>query len=66
MSGGGWLARLGVGKKKTNLGTYETKREAGVVWDAASVWRSMQAPGKRVLAAKWIALLLLAGTEAWA
>ena len=49
-----------------SLGTYKTKLEAGVVWDAASVWRSMKAPGKRVLAAKWIALLVQAGIEAWA
>ena len=41
-----WLATIHVGKKQAYLGTYASKQEAGVVWDAASIWRSMKAPGK--------------------
>jgi hypothetical protein len=35
-----------LGSKNTYLGHFASKQEAGVVWDAASIWRSMKAPGK--------------------
>ena len=56
-----WLATIHVGKKQAYLGTYASKQEAGVVWDAASIWRSMKAPGKHVPDANRIALVLVTG-----
>jgi hypothetical protein len=45
-----WKACFMLRKQNIYLGTYASKQEAGVVWDAASVWRSMKAPGKPELA----------------
>ena len=41
-----WAASLRLGEKHAYLGSYASKQEAGVVWDAASVWRSTKAPGE--------------------
>ena len=57
------MAHIKVGMKTAYLGVYASKQEAGVVWDAAGVWRSMKAPGKHVLAANCVACLPLAGTD---
>ena len=54
-----WQAQLKMGKKMHHLGTFACKQEAGVVWDAGSVWRSIHAPGKHALAAQCIANLPL-------
>jgi hypothetical protein len=58
-----WEAKFRLGMKMAYLGSYASKQEAGVVWDAASVWRSMKAPGKLVLAANYVACLPLASTD---
>ena len=44
---GSWMAQIKLCKKDTHLGTYASKQEAGVVWDAASVWKAPQEPPHR-------------------
>jgi hypothetical protein len=62
-----WESRIHVGKKQAFLGSFASKQEAGVVWDAASVWRSLKAPGKHMLAAVyfcfWLALAACMGVS---
>ena len=43
------MAQIMQYQKATHLGKYASKQEAGVVWDAASVWRTMHEPGKHKL-----------------
>ena len=50
--GNAWVAQIYVGKKNAYLGIFASKQEAGVVWDAASMWKSMKAPGKHVFQCK--------------
>ena len=44
-----WQANLSLGNKMTYLGAYASKQEAGIVWNAGSVWRRLKEPGKRRL-----------------
>ena len=44
-SGGSYRPRLSIQSNDYSFGSYPTRREAGVVWDAANVWRTLNLTG---------------------